>query len=85
MYIQIRENPMSEKIINITETAAVDVELLKEQRNALLELAEVLANSTRFDVEEFFAFDRDDACEKIEGVINLLDALLDDAEDFNNL
>tara|TARA_R110002020_G_scaffold39352_1_gene117169 strand:- start:13 stop:267 length:255 start_codon:yes stop_codon:yes gene_type:complete len=83
MYLQIRENPMSEKIINITETAAVDVELLKEQRNALLELAEVLANSTRFDVEEFFAFDRDDACEKIEGVINLLDALLDDAADYN--
>lgn len=76
---------MTEKIINITEYAAVDVELLKEQRNALLELTEVLANSTRFDVEEFFAFDRDDACEKIEGVINLLDALLDDAEDFNNL
>ena len=83
MYVQNRENPMSEKIINITETAAVDVELLKEQRNALLELAEVLANSSRFDVEEFFAFDRDDACEKIEGVINLLDALLDDAEGYN--
>ncbi len=76
---------MSEKIINITESAAVDVDLLKEQRNALLDLVEVLANSTRFDVEEFFAFDRDDACEKIEGVINLLDALLDDAEDFNHL
>ena len=83
MCIQIRENPMSEKIINITETAAVDMELLKEQRNALLELAEVLANSNRFDVEEFFAFDRQDACEKIEGVVNLLDALLDDAENYN--
>jgi hypothetical protein len=83
MYMQIRENPMSEKNINITETAVVDIELLKEQRNALLELAEVLANSSRFDVEEFFAFDRDDACEKIEGVINLLDALLDDAEGYN--
>tara|TARA_B100000963_G_C22571534_1_gene646327 strand:- start:80 stop:334 length:255 start_codon:yes stop_codon:yes gene_type:complete len=83
MYIQIKEEPMGEKIVNITETAAVDVELLKEQRNALLELAEVLANSTRFDVEEFFAFDRDDACEKIEGVVNLLDALLDDAEGYN--
>ncbi len=42
---------MSETIINITETAAVDVELLKEQHNALLELAEVLDNSSRFDVE----------------------------------
>jgi hypothetical protein len=83
MYIQIRENPMSENIINITESAAVDVELLKEQRNALLELVEVLVNSSRFDVEEFFAFDRDDACEKIEGVVNLLDALLDDAEGYN--
>ena len=74
---------MSEKIINITETAAVDVELLKEQRNALLELAEVLANSNRFDIEEFFAFDREDACEKIEGVVSLLDALLDDVEGYN--
>jgi len=76
---------MSEKIINITETATVDVELLKEQRNALLELAEILSNSSRFDIEEFFAFDRDDACEKIDGVVNLLDTLLDDAEDSNNL
>ena len=74
---------MSENIINITETAAVDVELLKEQRNALLELAEVLANSNRFDIEEFFAFDREDACEKIEGVVSLLDALLDDVEGYN--
>jgi len=76
---------MPKNTINITETAAVDVELLREQRNALLELAEVLANSNRFDVEDFFAFDRDDTCEKIEGVINLLDTLLDDVEDFNNL
>ena len=31
---------MSEKIINrITENAAVDVELLKEQRNALLDMS----------------------------------------------
>ncbi len=74
---------MSKSTINITESTIIDVELLKEQRNALLELTEVLANSTRFDVEEFFAFDRDDACEKIEGVINLLDALLDETEDCN--
>ena len=76
---------MPKNTINITETAAVDVELLREQRNALVELAEVLVNSNRFDVEDFFAFDRDDTCEKIEGVINLLDTLLDDVEDFNNL
>ena len=71
---------MAETVTNITEATSVDVDLLREQRNTLLEILEVLCNSRRDDVEDFFAFDREDAAEKVEGVINLLDNLLDDAE-----
>ena len=73
----------SEQVVNITDIISVDVEMLREQRNTLLDVVEVLANSRRNDVEDFFAFDRDEASERIEGVVNLLDALLDEAEGYN--
>lgn len=73
---------MTESVTNITDATSVDVDLLREQRNTLLEVMEVLANSSRYDIEDFFAFDREDACEKIEGVVNLLDNLLDEAESY---
>ena len=73
----------SEQVVNITDIISVDVEMLREQRNTLLDVVEVLTNSRRNDVEDFFAFDRDEASERIEGVVNLLDALLDEAEGYN--
>ena len=72
----------TEQVVNITDIVSVDVEILREQRNALLEVVEVLTNSRRDDVEDFFAFDRDETSEKINGVINLLEALLDEAEGY---
>ena len=75
----------SEQVVNITDVISVDVEMLREQRNTLLDVVEVLTNSRRDDVEDFFAFDRDEASEKIEGVINLLEALLDEAEGYGHI
>lgn len=75
----------SEQVVNITDVISVDVEVLREQRNTLLDVVEVLVNSRRDDVEDFFAFDRDEASEKIEGVINLLEALLDEAEGYGHI
>ena len=72
----------SEQVVDITDIISVDVEMLREQRNTLLEVVEVLTNSRRDDVEDFSAFDRDEASEKIEGVINLLETLLDEAEGY---
>ena len=72
----------AEQIVNITDIIQVDVEMLREQRNTLLEVVEVLESSRRDDVEEFFAFDRDETSEKINGVINLLEVLLDEAEGY---
>ena len=75
----------TEQVVNITDVISVDVEMLREQRNTLLDVVEVLTNSRRDDVEDFFAFDRDEASEKIEGVINLLEALLDEAEGYGHI
>ena len=72
----------AEQVVNITDTIRVDVEVLRDQRNTLLEVVEVLESSRRNDVEEFFAFDRDETSEKINGVINLLEVLLDEAEGY---
>ena len=74
-----------EQVVNITDVISVDVEILRDQRNTLLDVVEVLTNSRRDDVEDFFAFDRDEASEKIEGVINLLEALLDEAEGYGHI
>ena len=75
----------AEQIVNITDIIQVDVEMLREQRNTLLEVVEVLESSRRDDVEEFFAFDRDETSEKINGVINLLEVLLDEAEGYGHI
>lgn len=75
----------SEQVVNITDIISVDVEMLREQRNTLLEVVEVLANSSRYDIEEFFAFDREEASDKIDGVINLLEVLLDEAEGYGHI
>ena len=56
---------MAETVTNITEATSVDVDLLREQRNTLLEILEVLCNSRRDDVEDFFAFDRDDRLHRL--------------------
>ena len=74
-----------EQVVDITDIISVDVEMLREQRNTLLEVVEVLTHSRRDDVEDFFAFDRDEASEKIEGVINLLETLLDEAEGYGHI
>ena len=74
-----------EQVVNITDVISVDVKILRDQRNTLLDVVEVLTNSRRDDVEDFFAFDRDEASEKIEGVINLLEALLDEAEGYGHI
>tara|TARA_R100001460_G_scaffold30763_6_gene60670 strand:+ start:327 stop:575 length:249 start_codon:yes stop_codon:yes gene_type:complete len=75
----------SEQVVNITDIISVDLKMLREQRNTLLEVVEVLASSRRDDIEDFFAFDRNEASEKIEGVISLLDTLLDEAEGYGHI
>jgi hypothetical protein len=74
---------MSSKVVNITDDITVDVELLRGQRNTLLDILEVLVNSPVHDVEDFFGLDHADAAEKVEGVISLLEGLLDTAEGFD--
>ena len=73
---------MSSKVVNITDDITVDVDLLRGQRDALLDILEVLLNSPVHDVEDLFGLDQSDAAEKVEGVVNLLDGLLDSAEGF---
>jgi hypothetical protein len=73
---------MSSKVVNITDNITVDVDLLRGQRDALLDILEVLLNSPTHDVEDFFGLDQCDAADKVEGVVNLLDGLLDSAEGF---
>ena len=38
-----------EQVVDITDIISVDVEMLREQRNTLLEVVEVLVNSHRDD------------------------------------
>ena len=45
---------MSSKVVNITDDITVDVDLLRGQRDALLDILEVLLNSPVHDVEDFF-------------------------------
>jgi hypothetical protein len=73
---------MSSKVVNITDNITVDVDLLRGQRDALLDILEVLLNSQTHDVEDFFGLDQCVAADKVEGVVNLLDGLLDSAEGF---
>jgi|TARA_R110002124_G_scaffold89937_1_gene229721 hypothetical protein len=69
-------------IINISDFIAVDVELLRSQRDTLLETIDAIEGSKPDMVDNLFGLDRDDVIEKLVGVINLLDGLLDEAEGF---
>ena len=64
-------------IINISDFIAVDVELLRSQRDTLLETIDAIEGSKPDMVDNLFGLDRDDVIEKLVGVINLLDGLLD--------
>lgn len=69
-------------IVNISEFISVDVELLRSQRDTLLDIVGAIEGSKPDLADEFFALDRNDVVEKLVGVVNLLDGLLDEAEGF---
>jgi len=73
---------MSQPAVTITESISVDVELLRLQRNTLLDTIDAIEGSKPDMVDDFFGLDRDDVVDKLSGVINLLDGLLDEAEGF---
>ncbi len=67
-------------IVNISEFISVDVELLRSQRNTLLDTIDAIEGSKPDLVDDFFGLDRDEVVDKLVGVVNLLDGLLDEAE-----
>ena len=71
-----------QSIVNISEFISVDVGLLRSQRDTLLDTVDAIEGSKPDLVDDFFGLDRDEVVEKLVGVINLLDGLLDEAEDF---
>ena len=68
------------KQFEIGEMNPVDIDLLRTQRDALLEVIEVLANSKPDFIEDIFAFDKFATLENLEGLVHLCDAILDEAE-----
>jgi len=64
----------------ISETVHFDIDVLKIQRDSLLEVIEVLANQTQDSIEDIFAFDREQTLENLEGLVNMCDGILDEAE-----
>jgi hypothetical protein len=68
------------KQFQIGESVTIDIALLRTQRDALLEVIEVLANSKPDFIEDIFAFDKFTTLENLDGLVNLCDGILDEAE-----
>tara|TARA_B100000927_G_C16334000_1_gene416487 strand:- start:22 stop:252 length:231 start_codon:yes stop_codon:yes gene_type:complete len=69
--------------VNISDSICVDVDLLRHQRNTLLETIDAIEGSKPDLVDNLFGLNRDEVVEKLVGVVNLLDSVLDEAEGFN--
>ena len=63
--------------IELGEAGTVDVDLLMEQRETLSYLIEAMQNSNSDFIEGFFGLDKDQAIEHFDGIIQLVDSLLD--------
>jgi len=68
----------------IGESVTVDIALLRTQREALLEVIEVLAHTKPDMIEDMFAFDKDITLENLDGLVHLCDGLIDEAERNND-
>jgi len=64
----------------IGEMNPIDIDLLRIQRDSLLEVIEVLSHSKPDFVEDIFAFDKVATIENLDGLVHLCDAILDEAE-----
>ena len=73
---------MSNLIVNISEFISVDVELLRDQRDTLVDTLDAIEGSKPDMVDDFFGLERDTVVDKLIGIVNLLDGLLDEAEGF---
>lgn len=63
--------------IELGDAGTVDVDLLMEQRETLSYLIEAMQNSNSDFIEGFLGLDRDQAIEHFDGIIQLVDSLLD--------
>ena len=68
------------KQFEIGEMNPVDIDLLRTQRDTLLEVIEVLSHTNRDFIEDIFAFDKVATIENLDGLVHLCDAILDEAE-----
>ena len=73
---------MSNSIVSISEFISVDVELLRNQRDTLVDTLDAIEGSKPDMVDDFFGLERDTVVDKLIGIVNLLDGLLDEAEGF---
>jgi hypothetical protein len=71
---------MANSVEYINDNLSVDVELLREQRNTLLDILECIDGSKPDLLEDFFGLDKQQAFDALNGVTNFLDAVLDDIE-----
>jgi len=69
-----------EKQFQIGDTINVDIDLLRVQRDSLLEVIEVLSHTKPDFIEDIFAFDKDVTLENLDGLVHLCDGILDEAE-----
>ena len=70
---------MKDTVAHINDNLSIDTELLRTQRNILLDILECVDAATAFD-DDFFGLDKQQAFDGLNGVINFLDAVLDDVE-----
>jgi hypothetical protein len=70
----------SKSEFEIGETVSLDIDLLRLQRDSLLEVIEVLSSTEPHFIDEVFAFDREGIIENLEGLIHLCGGILDEAE-----
>ena len=73
---------MSNSIVSISEFISVDAELLRDQRDTLVDTLDAIEGSKPDMVDDFFGLERDTVVDKLIGIVNLLDGLLDEAEGF---
>jgi len=83
MYVYFNpESQMSNLVVNISEFISVDVSLLRAQRDTLVDTLDAIEGSKPDMVDDFFGLERDTVVDKLIGIVNLLDGLLDEAEGF---
>ena len=71
---------MTDTVANINDNLSIDIELLRTQRNILLEILECVDGSKPDLLEDFFGLDKQKTFDALNGVTNFLDAVLDDVE-----